>query len=271
MKIAILADIHGNLTALDAILHDIELRGGVDGFWILGDLCAIGIEPARVLERLSALPNATFVRGNVDRFVLTGERPDPTPAMVRGNPDLLEVYAEVAGSFAWTQGYLEAHGWLKWLEQIPLEQRITLPNGTQVLLVHAAPGSDDGEGLHPAQSDADILAALNGEKAALICVGHFHMTMDRSVNGTRIMNPGSVSNPFAPDLRAAYATLTADTKDYSLDFYRVDYDRQQVLEQIQRSSNPGSPYIARFLQGKVRAGWLNDWDGICYYPPLSGE
>ena len=47
------------------------MQGGVDGYWVLGDLCAIGYDPAGVLDRLAALPNALFVRGNADRYVVS--------------------------------------------------------------------------------------------------------------------------------------------------------------------------------------------------------
>jgi hypothetical protein len=48
-RIAILADIHGNSIALDAALADIEAKGGVDAYWLLGDYAAIGFDPAGAL------------------------------------------------------------------------------------------------------------------------------------------------------------------------------------------------------------------------------
>ena len=76
-RIAILADIHGNSIALDAVLADLDARGVVDEYWVLGDLAAIGPDPIGTLDRLAALPGARFVRGNTDRYLLTGERPRP--------------------------------------------------------------------------------------------------------------------------------------------------------------------------------------------------
>jgi putative phosphoesterase len=266
MRIALLADIHGNLIALDAVLTDIQSRGGVDGYWILGDLCAIGYDPAGVLERLDALPNAVFTRGNADRFVITGDRPAPTLEEALKNPTLIPTLVEVAGSFGWTQGYLAAHGWLDWLKNLPFEYRLTLPDGTHVLLVHAAPGTDDGVGLNPALTNDELQAAIAEDEAYLICVGHFHVPMNRSLDSKRIINPGSVSNSFAPDLRASYAILTADEKGYHVAFHRADYDRMAVIEEVKRSGNPGAAYIIRFMEGKVRASWLSKWDGVSYLP-----
>jgi predicted phosphodiesterase len=266
MRIALLADIHGNPIALDAVLADIQAKGGVDGYWILGDLCAIGYDPAGVLECLSTLPNAVFVRGNADWYVTSGERPPPTPEQVRENLALIPTFAEVAGSFAWTQGYLEARGWLCWLKNLPLEHRLVLPDGTRVLLVHAAPGTDDGYGLNPSLDDDELGTAIADCGADLICVGHFHVPLDRRLNGQRVINPGSVSNNHAPDLRAAYAVLSASENGFQVVHYRVEYDRQAALEATTRSSNPGAGFIIRCLEGKRQSSWQARWDGVSHVP-----
>jgi predicted phosphodiesterase len=75
MRIAILDDIHGNELALNAVLRDIEARGGVNAYWILGDLVALGPQPVRVLEILSGLPNTRFIRGNTDASCLATGNP----------------------------------------------------------------------------------------------------------------------------------------------------------------------------------------------------
>lgn len=85
MKIAILADIHGNRLALDAVLADIEAQGGVDATWILGDLCALGPQPLLALETIRPIPNVRIVRGNTDRYLLTGDMPFPTLEEIMGN------------------------------------------------------------------------------------------------------------------------------------------------------------------------------------------
>ena len=93
---------------------------------------------------------------------------------------------------------------------------MTLPDGTRVLLVHATPTSDEANSFNPSRSDEEVADETAGTEADLICVGHFHMAMDRTVNRVRIINPGSVSNPqlVGPDLRAAYALLEADENGY---------------------------------------------------------
>ena len=250
MKLAILADVHGNPIALDAVLRDIDERGGVDGFWILGDLAALGYDPAGTLARLASLPNARIVRGNTDRYVVTGDRPPDAPSVqdAQTNPALVPQLLAVDQAFVWTQGYLAATGWLDWLAALPVEQRLTLPDGTRLLGVHASPGSDDGSGLGPGASDEELAERVQGCVADLVCAGHTHRAMDRRVsdlggiNGAvRVVNVGSVSNPAGPDMRASYALLDADAAGCELILHRVAYDLGAVIESIRRGRMPPDP------------------------------
>ena len=67
MRLAIFSDVHGNPIALDAVLRDVRERGGADGYWVLGDIVALGYDPVGVLEQLAALSGLVAVRGNTDR------------------------------------------------------------------------------------------------------------------------------------------------------------------------------------------------------------
>jgi predicted phosphodiesterase len=267
-RIALLADIHGNTLALDAVLAHIQAQGGGDEYWILGDLCAIGYDPAGVLERLNTLPNAIFIRGNTDRFVTSFDRPDPTLEEARQNPDLIPVVTEIAASFAWTQGYLDGRGWLEWMKALPLEQRLTLPDGTRVLLVHAAPGTDDGLGLNNVLSNDEVRAVVADCDADLICVGHFHLPMERHLDGRCILSPGSISNCFRTDLSPVYALLSAGEAGHQLTYHYVDYDRQAAIDASARSSNPGRDYVVQSLRGQGSASWHRQWDGVAHLPPI---
>lgn len=116
MRVALLSDIHGNSVALDAVLKDIATQGGTDAYWVLGDLVALCPDPIRVLEQLTALPNAQFIRGNTYRYVAFGDRPGPTSQEVIAYPMLLNSLIEVANTFAWTQGMITAGGGCTGLE-----------------------------------------------------------------------------------------------------------------------------------------------------------
>lgn len=251
MRIAILSDIHGNSIALDAVLADIEQSGGVDGYWILGDFVALGHDPIGVLERVGQLPGLVCTRGNTDRYVFAEERPFPAISDAQSDPSLVARIVEMNASFAWTQGAVTAAGWLNWLASRPLEFATTLPDGTRFLGVHAAPGTDDGEGLHAALPEAAIAAALDGVPADLICVGHTHEVMDVVVNGRHLINLGSVSNPKAPDLRASYVLLTADQQRHDIQHHYVEYDRQAVIAALNEVRHPGRAFISQFMRGEI--------------------
>jgi predicted phosphodiesterase len=257
MRLALFSDVHGNPIALEAVLADVERQGGVDACWVLGDLAAIGHDPVATLERLTALPEVRFVQGNTDRYLVTGQRPFPGIADARADPDLLPRLVEVAHSFAWTQGYLTAAGWLDWLAALPPEQRLVLPDGTRLLGVHVAPGQDDGSGIHPVLTDEELGGLLADARAELVCVGHTHWPLDRTAAGVRVLNVGSVSNPAAADLRASYVVLEASEAGYQVEFRRVAYDIQAVLEAIERSRHPSGGFIRSHFLGQRTPWWAS--------------
>jgi predicted phosphodiesterase len=255
MRIALLSDIHGNSLALDAVLTDIQAQGGVDQYWVLGDLAAIGPDPVGVLDRLAALPQACFIQGNTDTYIVSDQHPWPTIEAVQADPRLLPLFKEVSQSIAWTQGALSATGHIDWLDSLPFELRALLPDGTRLLGVHAVPGNNDGSGFHPNQSENERLALLSGCEADIVFVGHTHTQMDVRVGEIRLVNLGSVSNPFPPDLRASYVMLEGGASGFRLEHLRVDYDRQAVIAAIQRQRNPTAGYVTRFMLGQNRPGW----------------
>ena len=244
MQLAILADIHGNPIALDAVLDDIA--GQVDAYLFLGDYAAIGYDPATVIERVKTLPNAHFVRGNTDHYTCTGDRPFPSPEDALADPSLMPRLMDVQASFAWTKGYLAANGLLDWLLDLPIEARITLPDGTQLLGVHAAPGRFDGAGFYDEMSDEELWGMVANCEADIVMVGHYHWPMDRMLNGIRCANVGPVSNPNRHDKRASYVLLEADENGYQLDFRRVAYDINAVLEANDRSGHPTTHFNTHF-------------------------
>jgi predicted phosphodiesterase len=252
MRVALFSDIHGNSVALDAVLADIAGAGGVDEHWALGDLVALGPDPVGVVERLRALPRVSLLRGNTDRYVVTGERPPPTLAAAVADPELVPILAEVAGSFAWTAGYMQAAELIPWLEGLPLRFTRTLPDGTRVLSVHASPRSDDGPGIDARVSDATLSALLAGCDADVVFAGHTHRPVDRCVGSIRAVNLGSLSNPVAPDLRASYVILDADEHGHTIEHRRVDYDREAVINQVERLNHPGRGYVIKHHRGEVR-------------------
>jgi predicted phosphodiesterase len=257
LRIALISDIHGNLLALEAVLADIAAQGGVDAYWILGDFSSLGYDPVGVLERITQLPNALFSRGNHDRYTVTGERPGPTLEQAQAQPQLVPLLLAMATNLAWTQGHIHASGWWNWLEDLPLELRLTLPDGTRLLGVHAAPGLDDGPGIIPLLSDEELRALLAPAEADLVIVGHTHVPLDRTIDQVRVVNLGSVSNPMRSRLEASYALLEADSFGYYVQMRYVDYDRQAVIDELQRIKHPTVDFLAKMLRGELLPPWAS--------------
>jgi predicted phosphodiesterase len=249
VHLGLMSDIHGNRHALEAVVADAS-RLGVDRWWVLGDLVAIGPDPVATIERIAELPRVEVISGNTERYVLTDDRPPPHPADVLADPGLLERYAEVQASFAWTCGALASHGWLDWLRRLPLDVRIELPDGTVALGVHAVPSRDDGPGITPHRGEDALHRDLADAEANIVFAGHTHQPTDRVVGRVRAVNLGSVSNPITDDLRASYAILHTDRHGHAIEHRRVAYDRDGFLASVARSGHPGADFIASFQRGE---------------------
>jgi len=254
-RTAILSDIHGNPLALEAVLIDIEQNVGADSFYVLGDIAAIGYDPVQPLEMITALPGLKAVRGNTERFLVTGERPLPSPAEMAKQPERLPDYMHLIAGFAWTQGIITHNGWMSWLAELPLEIRATLPDGTRFLGVHASPGKDDGDGINPLTSEEKLNKMANIAQADLICVGHTHWPLEKQLNGVHFFNIGSVGNPLIPDGKACYAVLETGKDGYQISHRYVEYDHETVIKAVRAADHPMADYIIRFQHGKNKPPW----------------
>lgn len=271
MRIALLADIHGNSIALQAVLDDIQARGDVDGYWVLGDSCAIGYDPIGVLERLTVLPNLIAIKGNADRYVSSFDLPPPSVEDAIVAPNKIGVVREVAGNFSWTRGALDATGWTRWLRDLPFDHRLRLTDGTRVLLVHSQPQTDEDKGLNPSLTDAEVATILGDEDADLICVGHFHMSIRRYSRHQQIVNPGSVCNSFHGDTRSYYAILDTSTTGFDIRFYGVTYDVDKAIQLARQTFNIGTEYNIKALLGHIVPSWKQHWDGQLHVPQIEPE
>lgn len=191
---ALLYDIHGNLPALEAVLAD---AGDTGGFLLGGDYATAGAWPRETVERLKELPDATWIRGNADRWLVDRhDAPAPIDEIAAACAETLgeELVAELAG--------------------LP---ESTVIDGT--LYCHASPQSDMQSFLpEPRDLDAELLMGVEAER---VVFGHTHIAFERGgPGGIRLANPGSVGMPWDGDHRAAYAVIDADR----LELRRVEYD-----------------------------------------------
>lgn len=184
MKVAAIYDIHGNLTALEAVLAEIE-QAAPDLIVVGGDV-ASGPMPRATLDRLMGLgKRACFVRGNADREVVAAF--DGVP-LVNGLPE------EVQMITAWTAQQLERKH-RDFLASFEKHIILNVDGLGDALFCHGSPRSDE-EILTAATPDQRLQAALAGVEQAVVVCGHTHMQFDRQFGKIRVVNAGSVGMPY---------------------------------------------------------------------------
>ncbi len=225
--IALLYDVHGNLEALEAVLADAR-DAGADRFMLGGDYALFGPYPAETVSVLERLTNATWIRGNVDRWTAHPEQA-PNDEFV---PAAIEACREALSAETVVQ-----------LDSLPGQ---FVSEGTRYC--HASPLSDM-KSFFPAPTEDDVeLLAGAGERR--IVFGHTHLQFRRvRPDGVELINPGSVGMPLDGDPRAAYALLGEDD---SIELRRVGYDHLAVADAMLGRFEP-EPWVTRTVE-RLRTG-----------------
>jgi predicted phosphodiesterase len=224
---ALLYDVHGNLLALRAVLED--ARGaGARTFLLGGDYGLFGPWPAETVSELRQVSDATWIRGNVDRWTAYPEEaPD----------DALIVAAIDACREALSEQVARELGALR--EQIVID-------GTRYC--HGSPISDVRSFVPVAAGDDQEL--LGGAAERRVVFGHTHLQFSRRTDsGVELVNPGSAGMPFDGDPRAAYALLADDGE---LELRRVAYDYEASAVAVEERY-PGDPWAQRSARRLRRA------------------
>jgi predicted phosphodiesterase len=247
MHIAVLADVHGNLPALEAVLSHLEAQGGAEEIWVLGDLAVFCPYPLQVLEWLTALPKARFLQGNTDRYLVTGRRPSQIAAEDEAQWKKMPAFLEQRdASFRWTVEQL-SYKWYSFLGELPFQQRIEVSGYGTVLAVHASPLGDE-VGIWADTSDDELGDILSGIDARLLLSGHTHRQLERLAGQVRVVNGGSVGLPLDGDQRAAYAILDFAGGDCQVAFHRVAYDVEEVIASLEELEHPALEWVGTRLR-----------------------
>ena len=232
MRIAIFSDIHGNLTALEAVLADLR-QTAPDLVLHGGDLADSGSSPVEVLDRIRDL-NWPGVLGNTDEMLF---RPDSLENFASQSKAPASMWAMIREIAAATRAALGPDR-LAWLSQLPMRQ-IHAPVG----LVHASPKSC-WQAPSQQATDAELQSIYAPLAQTIVVFGHTHMPFIREIPGLTLINSGSVGLPYDGDPRAAYALIDGQTAQIR----RVAYDPERELKALKSSPNPGADWTARMLQ-----------------------
>jgi predicted phosphodiesterase len=217
--VAVLADIHGNLPALTAVLDEADVAAA-DAVVLLGDI-ALGPMPADTLDVLAGLgERAVWVHGNCEREMVTafdgGDVPEPN------------------GQQAAASAALIGRRHRDMLDGLPLAVTLAIDGLGPVVFCHASPRRDDEMLLadSPVSRWGAALSQLDAAAQTVVC-GHTHMQFDRLAAGRRVINPGSVGMPYGPP-GAHWALLGPGAS-----LRRTEYDTAAAAEVIAASRYPG--------------------------------
>lgn len=217
--LALLYDIHGNLPALEAVLADAG-NAGADRFLLGGDYALFGPFASETVAALRELGDATWIRGNVDRW---SAHPEEAP-----DDDLVREAIEDCRNALGTDVVAELDA---------LDEQLVI-DGTRYC--HASPISDL-RSFMPAQAGEDE-ELLRGAAERRVVFGHTHLAFRRTgPSGIELVNPGSVGLPLDDDQRAAYAIVGDDD---SIELRRVGYDVDAAITALERRFG-GKPWATR--------------------------
>ena len=232
MRIAVVSDIHANLTALDAVIADVR-ASAVDLVVHGGDLVSGGPRPAEVIDRIREM-GWPGVYGNTDEMLWLPHRVSETlqaPHLHRIR-DLLLAHTIPATLTAIGEERLA------WLEALP---RRRAQEGLTV--VHAGP--DDVWQIVPANApDDELERAFAPLESPCVVYGHIHQPYVRRLPARTIANAGAVSLSYDSDRRASYALV----EDGRVEIRRVDYDVDAEIRLLMASDDPFAASTAETLR-----------------------
>lgn len=234
MRVAILADIHGNLPACEAVLEDIARVVAPDYIVAAGDLALRGAHPRETVELLA----------------------DKCDALLMGNTD-----AYLAGNYL-GGAYRERDHWktelLRWsrdqlgpellqrLGALPFSIRYTPRKGQDLFVCHANPKNLE-ESLDPTLDDNAVRRFFTHLDAAACAFGHLHFPYRRRVGRMLIADVASAGIPRDGDLRPAYGVFTFTPKGWRVQIRRVRYPVRKATQALTARRVPGGPLLIHKL------------------------
>lgn len=244
-KIALLSDIHGNTTALEAVLEDAK-RAGVEEYWLLGDVLMPGTGRRHLLNLLEELPITVQILGNWEDSLWRAMKGmlDPSRAshryLMRHCQYILEEIRPEE---------IEA------MQSLPMQVHREI-SGLRVGITHHLPDKNWGRELIHIGDQKDFDRLVTNPPCDLAVYGHIHQQFFRyGSGGELILNPGSIGQPFflqanlRKDLRAMYAILEFDESGLKdVDFRRVSYD---IEKELQLAKDLKLPYFQVYYESLV--------------------
>ena len=252
-KIALISDIHGNLTAFEAVVNDLKQQK-VHDVWFLGDVFMPGPGALNQWRLFKELEPSLIVRGNWDDLLVNGFY--GKLALTKPSRVFFSRLAEFTGQKLGKDIIEQIAAW-------PMHQTRQL--GTLTFSCsHNLPFHNFGQKLYPTADQATFDEVLKDIEADVALYAHVHHPLMRYTTQEQlVINPGSVGEPFEDwdklhqDLRAQYCLLEVDETGLpQVSFRKVAYSRQK---EVQRSQEANLPYL-KLYQDQLYEGVVHTHD-----------
>jgi len=234
MRIAVVSDIHGNLTAFEAVLADIR-QCSPDLVLHGGDLADGGSSPIEIVDRIRSL-GWQGVMGNTDEMLVQPNSLEEFASQSSAPPALWEAIRQIASATRARLGD-ERLAWLCELPRVKTQEAFSLVHATPESCWQApASGATDAE--------LETLYGLLGQPIAIF--GHTHRPFIRGITGQPelLINTGSVGLSYDGDPRASYLILDKNTPSIR----RVEYNVEKELKALVSCGLPGAEWTAKMLR-----------------------
>jgi predicted phosphodiesterase len=232
MRIAVVSDIHGNLTAFEAVLADLH-QTSPDLILHGGDLADSGSSPVEIVDRIRDL-GWQGVLGNTDEMLAMPETLEEFASQSTAPPALWSAIREIGAA---TRAALGEER-LAWLRVLPWSQQ----HGPMTL-VHASPESR-WKAPSPDASDAELESVYSPLHQPVAVYAHIHRSFVRILSKITVANTGSVSLSYDGDRRAAYLLLDESRPTIR----RVEYDVDKELKAVSQCGLPHSEWVAKMIE-----------------------
>ncbi|MCQ2011548.1 metallophosphoesterase family protein [Sporolactobacillus sp. STSJ-5] len=234
-KIALFADVHGNITALKAVIED-SIHEKVTDYWFLGDLFMPGPGSSDLLALLKSINVSAYVKGNWEDCLLE---------VLAGEVDLNDPSDIYVTRLVQYQCETLKNAQIEMIKRLPLHTTKTV-NGLNISIAHNLPDKNYGGDLAPDQTQQNFDHLFTQSHCDVAIYAHVHHQMLRYSSDDRlIINPGSVGQPYfkwakhRADRRAQYAILEIDEQGVAqVNFRKVGYDVNKELQEAKRKNIP---------------------------------
>ncbi|NLZ76919.1 MAG: metallophosphoesterase family protein [Spirochaetales bacterium] len=223
MKLAVFADIHGNLRALESVLTDAS-QAGAEDIVFLGDLVYNGLDPQMCFELLMRYKPMVTIKGNSDEYL------EMIPSFVV-NDDKDE---QLLKHYKYTSIRMRKKARDE-IAAFDLTRRFEIC-GVKMLACHGTP-TNIGEGLYESDEATLTLArTMKEEGIQVVLSGHTHIPADFTVDGIRFVNPGAIGFGLDGDTRPSYAIIECVDGKARVQFRRVEYDTKRYIQEVEHAS-----------------------------------